>query len=243
MITVSNISDFMKKDRRFWIAFIGDSTTSCEWVHPNWREIVEYVLKEELTKHLNGDWKTSEWGIRTFNFGYDGATTKDILERIDQICLVDPDLVISLMGGNDPTFGISVEEHVSNIKKIAKRIVIDCHCFLYWCNSIYAGKASKKNTEYEPYAKAVMEIPQNMRVYPIDTFGGYKNFPLEKIYTFKSEENPVEGIKKGEPDLQHPNQLGNAYIAKLILKEIFGIDFNPEKYWKETLKGKKYPGY
>lgn len=30
---------------------------------------------------------------------------------------------------------------------------------VYWCNSTLAGKGSKKNPEYKPYAEAFMEIP------------------------------------------------------------------------------------
>ena len=74
-------------------------------------------------------------------------------------------------------------------------------------------------------------------------FNLYKRFPLEKFFTFISEENPVAGIKEGEIDPDHPNQLGNAYIAKLILEEVFSLDFNPEIYINDTLKGEKYPKY
>ena len=75
VLSISEIARIVKKENKFWVVFTGDSITSCEWVHPNWREIVEYVLKEETTKQLKGDWKNSEWGIRGFNFAYDGATT------------------------------------------------------------------------------------------------------------------------------------------------------------------------
>jgi len=69
--------------------------------------------------------------------------------------------------------------------------------------------------------------------------GGSSN--MKKIFTFISEENIEEGIKEGEVDLQHPNQLGNAYIAMVILKEVFGIKFDPEKYWKNNQKVVKFP--
>ena len=229
MITLQEISDILKSKGKFRIVFTGDSITSCEWVHPNWREIVEYVLKEEMTKFL-GDWKRSEWGIRGFNFAYDGATTKDILDRANEINLVDPDLVICLMGSNDPTFNINISKHVENINKIIESL----RAKVVWCNSTPVGIDSPKNEEYRPYAKASMEISENQNLQFIDIFNIYKDFPLEKLFTFKED---------GEPDLTHPNQLGNAYIAKVILKEVFGISFDPEKYWKETLAGEKYPQY
>jgi len=195
-----------------------------------------------MTKLLKGDWKTSEWGIKGFNFAYDGATTKDILEKIDDVLLVEPQLVIGIIGGNDPVLGVSVDESVENIKKISE-LVTSAGSKLVWCSSTPAGKDSKKNPEYEPYAKAFMRISDNKDFYKIDMFNLYQKYPTERFFTFTSEENPIEEIKEGEPDLQHPNQLGNAYIAKVVLKEAFGIAFDPEKYIKETLEGKKYPGY
>lgn len=242
MVNLAEIKSYLVNKKRFWIVFTGDSITSCEWVHPNWREIVEYVLKEEMTKFLKGDWKTSEWGIKTFNFAYDGATTKDILEKIDNLLLIKPDLTIGLMGGNDPTFKISISSHISNIEKIASKL-ITAGSKVVWSNSIPAGQGSKKNPKYKPFAQAVTKITGNENLQVIDMFNLYQNFPLERIFTFKSEENPIEEIKSGEPDLQHPNQLGNAYIAKVILEKVFSIKFNPEKYIKDTQGGEKYPGY
>ena len=191
---------------------------------------------------MHGDWKTAEWGIKGFNFAYDGATTKDIREKINDILLIKPQLVIGLMGGNDPVLGIGVEESIKNIVKISGRVV-NSGSKLVWSSSISAGKGSKKNPEYKPYSDAFLHIPVRGGFFKIDMFNAYQRFPTEKFFTFISEENPVEGIKEGEPDLQHPNQLGNAYIAKVILKEVFGISFDSEKYIKKTLDGEKYPSY
>jgi len=238
MINKQEIADKIKQNGKYWIAFTGDSMTSCEWVHPNWREIVEYVLQEEMTKFLD-DWHSSEWSIRGFNFALDGSTTRDILKKVDDIKLVSPDLVIGVMGGNDPTFDVSVSESVENIKNIAEKV----NTRIIWCNSIPAGGDSNKNLEYEPYAKAFMEIPNSDNFQKIDMFNLFKTYPLDKFFTFKSEEILIENIKEGDPDLQHPNQLGNAYIAKVILKEVFGIEFDPEKYWSDTLSGEKLPRY
>ena len=64
------------------IVFLGDSITSAEWVHPNWREIVEYVLREELSAKFE-DWKLPSWGVRCVNSGFDGSTTRDWLNLLD----------------------------------------------------------------------------------------------------------------------------------------------------------------
>ena len=241
VLSISEVAKKVRKENKFWVVFTGDSITSCEWVHPNWREIVEYVIKEETTKELKGNWKTSEWGIRGFNFAYDGATTADILDKIGNILLVKPDLVISVMGGNDSLFNIPVNKHAENLGKIIKKLT-KSGSKVVWCTSTPSLRG-KRNVEYEPYARAIIKIAVDKSVQIIDLFNIYKKFPLEKLFTYTSEGNPVAGVEKGEIDPDHPNQLGNAYIAKVILKEVFLLDFNPEKYISDTLNGEKYPGY
>ncbi|NMB56729.1 hypothetical protein GYA19_02210 [Candidatus Beckwithbacteria bacterium] len=46
MILVQDIKQTLLKTSKYWIVFTGDSITSCEWVHPNWRDIVIYVLQD-----------------------------------------------------------------------------------------------------------------------------------------------------------------------------------------------------
>jgi lysophospholipase L1-like esterase len=225
MIRLQDISNQIKTRGKYWIVFTGDSITSCEWVHPNWREIVEYVLKQELTK-IQGDWKNSSWSLRAFNFAYDGATTGDILAKVELIKQVQPDLVISVMGSNDPAFKLTVSEHVENIQKIIKRLNTN----VVWCTSTPAFPESSTNNQYRPYTLALMQIPARPNLQLVDVFNLYQQFPLKKFFTFTSD--PV-----------HPNQLGNAYLAKIVLKEVFDLEFDPQKYIEETLSGQKYPGY
>lgn len=239
MVSLQEILEQIKSQGKYWIVFVGDSITSCEWVHPNWREIVEYVLKGELTK-FSKDWKIPSWGIRCFNFGYDGATSRDILQKIDDIKLVKPDLAILMIGVNDPILGVGKDEHEENIEKILNRFRKDRIDFVFSTNN---KPWNRKTAErYEPYVEVDKNATFRKKQF-INLFEISESFPSERIYTFRSEEIPEAGIKEGDLDYWHPNQLGNAYIAKVILKEIFGIDFDPEKYWKDTLAGEKYPGY
>jgi len=226
---MDKVEKTLKEKNKYWIAFVGDSLTSCEWVHPNWREIVEYVLKEELQKKFT-DWKIPSWGIRCFNCGFDGATTKDILEKTGEILKLKPNLVILMIGGNDPVLGISVEEHTKNIEEIRKQFK-NTDLFLLTDINPFNEKASKK---YKPYTNV-----QGV----FNLFEEWKKYEKDKFFTFKSEENLVEGIKKGDLDFWHPNQLGNAYIAKIVLKEVFQIEFDPEKFIETTIGGYKYPEY
>jgi hypothetical protein len=90
-----------------------------------------------------------------------------------------------------------------------------------------------------------VEIQRNFKLNNfIDLYRESDGFPKERIYTFVSEcDIPEEHINKGDLDFWHPNRLGNAYIAKVILKNIWGIEFDPEKYIETTDKGYKLPEY
>jgi hypothetical protein len=238
-IPLKTIKNTLEETGRYWIVFTGDSLTSCEWVHPNWRDIIIYVLRNSLSD-LGAD--EAWWGVKGFNLGYDGANTKDIVEKLPDILLVKPQLLVGLMGGNDPVLGVSPEESVKNISSIADTVV-NSGAEVVWASSTPAGKDSKKNVEYLPYSEALLKLPTKEHFHKIDMFNIYQRFDTAKFFTFISEEIPAEGIKQGDRDLQHPNQLGNAYIAKVVLKETFGIEFDPEKYISGTVEGLKYPQY
>lgn len=229
-LNVNKIREKLESFGKYRIAFVGDSLTSCEWVHPNWREIVEYVLKNELQNEFE-DWKVPSWGIRCFNFGFDGATTRDILEKTDEILEVKPDLIICMLGGNDPILGILIEEHGKNMKEISERF-----SGIIMTNTKPDNDRAAKR--YEPYVRQA--VKQKLSGF-INMFDLFK--PEARFFTFKSEENPEEGLKMGDRDYCHPNQLGNAYIAKIVLKEVFDTDFDPEEFMKTTLSGEKYPKY
>ena len=90
---------------------------------------------------------------------------------------------------------------------------------------------------FQPYVDELLKL-ENLEIIDIRNY-----FPkdLSKFYTFESIGDGV--FKKGDLDYLHPNQLGNAYIAKGILKEAYEIEFDPEKYIETTLSGKMYPEY
>jgi len=235
---MDKIIEALKANGKYWIGFVGDSITSAEWVHPNWREIVEYVLKEEVCDQFS-DYRTSSWGIRCFNFGYDGSTTKDILNKVGDINMVSPNILIGITGGNDPIFDIKPDDTKNNLENFFDNI--DKNTEIVWCNSTPAKKGYLGNTKYEPYARILYGLKERNNLKTIDMFNIYKDFPTESFFTFISEENPDEGIRAGEIDPWHPNTLGNAYIAKIILEKVWGIKFDPEKYIKTI--NNKFPEY
>ena len=243
MIRIYHIEQALRENGSYPIVFLGDSLTSAEWVHPNWREIVEYVLKDQLQTLMAPDWKTASWGVRCYNEGYDGATTTDLLGKLmTDVLPLHPALVIFFAGGNDLLFNVSVAEHLGNLEQLVDKIVTT-NSELILCTSLPRGRKDYVD-DYEKYANAVANrFATGQRVCFIDIYKKYQEFNLSELFTFVSEGNAEANIKPDEIDSLHPNILGNVYIAKLILGEGFGTDFNPEKYLHELLAGVMYPSY
>ncbi|KXK26154.1 MAG: GDSL-like Lipase/Acylhydrolase [candidate division WS6 bacterium OLB20] len=234
---IAYVQNKLDSDARFTIVCLGDSITSTEWVHPNWREVVEYVLKEELM--TDESWKQASWGIRFINSGYDGATVQDLLDRFDTaVGQHKPDLVIYVASSNDRHDGITPEESgrlndllLSMIQETGARTIFCTSTSSY--NITYNSKIKEYNREYE-------DLKADSR---IDLFRKLQAFDLQGFYTFASSGNAVEGIKPGETDYMHPNVKGNIYVAKIILEEGFGISFDAERYLNDLAAGVMMPRY
>lgn len=226
------------------VAFLGDSITSAEWVHPNWRSIIEYVLKDKL-QAIMGEWEKPCWKIRSYNAGFNGATTKEIIDYIDEeIAQYKPDLVIFMDTYNDKYRDIDARKHADNLDLIFTKL-LNLSKNVVFTSSIARLKA-EANLVNKKYMDSARETIQKYsdKIQFVDVFSKYAELDLKKIFTFiEYDGNEDSGIEPGGLDFSHPNQLGNAYIAKIMLKEIFDIDFNPELYISETLAGKKYPLY
>lgn len=239
---LSKIQTHIQKGEIYRMVFYGDSITSTEWVHPNWREIFQYVLPRELAAKTN-TWPEPSWLIRTINSGLTSTTTKDLLEKIQPYVLFyKPSLVMLITGKNDPLFKVTVDEQVKNIKNICAKIRKN-NIDVIFATSPPTLKKSL-NSNYEPFAQAVIRILKDLNIPYIDLFSKYKQYNLKKFFTFRFKHGNKElRVKPGGQDPAHPNQLGNAYIAKVLLKEIFDIEFDPELYMKDTLAGRKKPRY
>jgi len=217
----NKILDILLAKQRYKTVFIGDSLTSAEWIHPNWREVFEYILKFSFDQFPNEDWWIPEWNLSFFNYALDGASTKNFLE---QVILaeeeVDPDLYIIMGTSNDLELGINIDDHVKNLENIFN--MLNKKDVIY--SPDICSKDEETNKNYEKYIEDVLKIgfPKN-----IFTFNGYeisKNYPKDSFYTL--EENGVR-------DLVHPNVLGNIYIAKIFLEECFDIEVNPNRYLED----------
>lgn len=237
---LQTIKSTLESKKSFKIAFVGDSITSAEWIHPNWREIIEYVLKEELTKLLE-DWITPSWGIRCFNYGFDGSSSGDINGFIKSGTIPsDADLVIYQLGDNDRHVHLSTETYAANVAgtlNLLQGNVVLC--------SDPAGASSALNANYEKnYYPCFVQKSSGLKVISVDLFKEFQKLDLPSLYTLVNlSGNEVAGIKSGETDPIHPNRLGNAYIAKFILEQAFQIPFNPEKYLEDLKNDIMYPTY
>ena len=131
--------------KTYTIAFIGDSITSCEWIHPNWRDIVRYVLESEIDEYLSakaasgelqikdsdiriyvqpGDdpveylWSLPSWNITALNLAKNGSSSSEWMENKDQWFAPytrSIDLAIVMGTCNDMDNHMPVHESVQSI--------------------------------------------------------------------------------------------------------------------------------
>lgn len=241
---LSNIQKELKNDDWYRMVFLGDSITSTEWVYPNWRGIMEFVLKETM-EDITKDWEACWWRIRCYNSGFNGMPTKEMIKCVDdEIKPHRPDLIVFMDTYNDKYRDISSEKHKENLDVIFRKLLEISQDVVF--TSSVARMKKEANEENRKYMDAANEAVEKYKdkILSIDLFDEYGKLDLKRFYTFISVNgNEDAGIEPGGVDFGHPNQLGNAYIAKILLKKIFGIDFDPELYIKDTLAGKKYPEY
>ncbi len=240
MNLIQTIKSALESKKSFKVAFIGDSITSAEWIHPNWREIVEYVLKEELTKQFE-DWKITSWGIRCFNYGFDGSTTRDIKEFV--LTGTIPThlyLVIYLLGNNDMYIKVPTDEYLSNVKNTISKFT----CPIILCSNPTTNNPDVNEAYEKTYYQSFLSFLSNPNLICLDIFKETQKYDLTSFYTLINVPgNEVIQVKPGEEDFLHPNRLGNAYIAKIILETAFKISFNPEKYLQELKSDIMSPTY
>ncbi len=242
MNILKDIKSTINQNRLYKIVFSGDSFTSSDWLHPNWREILEYVLKEELTK-MTGGWKKPYWNIRCINAGLDGASTKDILDLSYKYILCHkPQMTLILAGINDTWQNISPPQFLDNLTKLSNLLKRE-NCFTIYVSPPPSSN-EEENEKFAPFlAQSGTKLSELMDLY-IDLFDDFRVIKdLNKFYTLVSEGNEDFDIKPGEKDFIHPNVLGNAYMAKFILEKLFGVSFTPEKYLSNMRSGIVNPSY
>ena len=103
---------------------------------------------------------SEDLGKPTINLGVSGNTTKDALNRIDQISKYKPKVVLVLLGGNDFLQKVPVEEVFANLDKIVEEIQKTCavvlligiegHVISNSHGKYFKKLAEKRGTAYVP---------------------------------------------------------------------------------------------
>jgi len=246
-IFMNSIIESCKKDEPFLIAFYEASTTSQESVFPNWAEIIRYVLKDIIGEKIK-DYYKSFWNIHTINLGLDGASSIDLIKKFDSLVLdKKPSLIFLENGKNDFYYKIPKKLSSENTMGIIKKALNRKIKVIFMSEFPSLREDINKNLrEYiELDKKTARFFEENENFTFVNLFELLPRDILEKIYTRISPENNDDvGYKIGEIDPIHYNALGNMVVAKILLKEVFGLDFDEKSFFKEYRdQSIKYPKY
>jgi lysophospholipase L1-like esterase len=243
----SEIKNSVAKNRPYHIAFYGNSTTSMEFVFPNWVEILRYVLKDYAEMKI-GDYQKTHWNIITTNFGMNGASSADLLKRFNLITGKNkPELLIFSGSENDYYYGIDKKITGKNAEQIISQALKNNIRVIFMTTA--PSLQPEINKRIEDYIRIYQEVARNFSKHEsflfIDIFKDFPKKDIQQSYSLISEMgNEIVGYKPSQIDPIHFNRYGNAVIAKIILKKTFGINFDAAKFLKDVSdNSKKYPEY
>jgi len=155
---------------------------------------------------------------------------------------------VMVMGSsNDAWHGLDPTGSRANLSTVISRLrKADVGKIVYSTSHTFTGDRAPK--KYAPYAAVARQLMQRYEsrddVMFIDMAKAFATYDLERFYTFVEAHNdPLTHVVAGETDTTHPNKVGQAYIAKLFLKLVFDIDFDPPTYLHNLSSNHKYPGY
>lgn len=241
-IALTKIKSELLSGKPFRIVFLGDSVTQGDDTHLVWPSMVTYVLRDKLSDIVD-KWQLAYWNLRMINSGFNSATSADILRLLDQGALsFKPSMVFCMIGKNDRMFKKGPVNYRKNIFAILKKLKLKVPRVIL-APSAPAAKDSI-NEEFEKYVEEVATIFPLSGVEFVDIFHKFQENDYQKYFTcYNQQGNMEEGIEPGSWDFLHPNTYGQAHIAKIFLKEVFGIDFNADQYAKDVLADVMYPNY
>ncbi|PCI21281.1 hypothetical protein COB64_00155 [Candidatus Wolfebacteria bacterium] len=228
------------------IIYYGPSTTSFENIFPNWGEIIRYVLKAELEDNIEDINKL--WNLHTLNLGLDGATSGDLLDRFQELVLdKKPYLIFLSAGKNDVRFGVNSRTTIENIKELIQQSLNNSIkvVFSTYIPSLKSEENIKMMEHIKNENKIAKSFINNKNFVFVDLFALFPRDAIEKSYTLiEPEGNESLRLKPGDIDYVHYNKYGNAIVAKILLKEVFDINFDADKFLEGLLdNNKKYPDY
>lgn len=207
----------IQQNKSYQIVCLGDSTTSAEWVHPNWIDFLEFTLREG-TKLGKGRI------FKIINSACDGAYLKDIIDKVDEDTLsYKPDLVFVMIGLNDMISRNPVNEFESRLETLVELIAEDKKTEIALLTTTKPNRKEISN-RLTSYVEVIRKIAERNKNILIDIFKLFENQNLNDLYSFINVDgNEVWEIKPGGIDYIHPNILGNRLIAEEILSKIFNL--------------------
>ncbi|MBS0044494.1 SGNH/GDSL hydrolase family protein [Shewanella sp. M16] len=132
----------------------------------------------------------------------------------DKVTQYQPDVLICIVGANDPYKGVSVETFKDNIRELNNLTKSSNEgCEILWLSTPYSGEAVVPNAIAQEYVDALRQVADELGDGFVDIVEFFKNIPTD-IYRFDN----IHFTKEG-------NQILARYIANLIglgdqLKEI-----------------------
>lgn len=205
----------------FTLVCVGDSTTSQEWCHPNWIDWLYFTFRQQSDE-------TDSWKRKIINSGLDGNDIKHTIEDFDNLIgMYKPDLVILSLGFNSLEKDYDVKKYTEELILKIKSICSDVAIWSTYetSNPIYSEKLKLSSLMYQ-------ELCKKFGCKFLDIYSEFRKYDLKKLFTYIHQwENEDWGLKPGDIDFIHCNEIGNQIIAEKMLKELFDTDLSFTKEW------------
>jgi lysophospholipase L1-like esterase len=199
-------------------------------------------LGDSITQGWGGGLGAAFPGVKVANRGINGDTTRGVLLRLqDDVLVLDPRVVVLLIGTNDLEEGATPETIVGNLKLILVALKRhNPHMPVILCEVFPSSAAKKRPADQIKainalYLAAIKNDPQ---VIALDTW---------TLFADATGDSPASEF----PDLLHPNEVGYAkwaaalrpLFATLRLTETTADAFSPEQGFDSLFDGRDLTGW
>lgn len=247
MIFIKTAKQSVLDEEPFFITFYGSSTTSMEFVFPNWAEIIRFALKRSIEEE-DSLYRVAYWYIHTANYALNGASSRDLRLHFDKfVTQRKPNMVFLSSSKNDPFLDIPLRETKRNTEWLIERCAaLDLLIVFTSSAPAQTEDIDKKMMQYIDLDRRIAQSFQtNEKFRFVDFHEQFSEEDIKKSYSLISPTgNEHLGLKPGKIDPIHFNRFGNSLVAKILLKEVFRTDFDHEKFLADIKdESKKYPGF
>lgn len=215
------------------IVCFGDSITSAAWTFPSWPEIIRYALVAS---------EGIDWEPVIINTGCNNSNSQDQQNLLSShVFSFSPEIVIYTLSLNDYIYDLPQEEYHQRTMNIVDQLTDNIKEVVI-CTPP-ASSNEKFSAGYSEYSKGLREeLSKKKDIRFIDNLKYMQTLDRGPLYTKTFQYDvAVLGIKKGDIDFLHPNELGNAHIAQNILKKLFNIELNAETFTNSIMAGDRLP--